>query len=206
MYFRGYVSDGSYLYQYRQQEYKRYPDFTHMHQLILQAKCGLVVLLQHAHAPTQQYTHKTSKSGKLKREQVHRQPGRLVPFSQNRLEGNMTNSKNDVVKFTTLEDTKTWQQITWLKVIIILYIMNVWCYVLVYTANYSHNYVPTDVRRILKFCCWWPCHCAVVSKKRQISMEEAIRVLWLSKHLICSVLWSWTCNFVSSNSVMRFLV
>ena len=114
---------------------------------------------------THTHTH-MCKSGKLKREQVRRRPGRLVPFSHNQLEGNMTNSKTGVIKFTTLEDTKTWQQITWLKVVIILYIMNVWWYILFYTANYSHNYVPTDIQRILKLCCWWPCHSAVVSKKK----------------------------------------
>jgi len=59
MYFRGYVSGGSYLYQYRQQEYKNYPGLTHTHQLNPQAKCGSTVSLQQAHAPTQQYTHKT---------------------------------------------------------------------------------------------------------------------------------------------------
>jgi hypothetical protein len=170
MYFRGYVSDGSYLYQYRKQEHKSSPDLTHMHQLTQQAKCRLAALLQHAHAPTQEYTHTTHthtcKSGKLKREQVHRLPGRLVPFSHNQLEGNMTNSMNGVIKSTTLEDKKTWQQIAWLKVLIILYIMNVWCYTLFYTANYSHNYVPTDIR-IFKLCCWWPCHCAIVAKKRR---------------------------------------
>jgi len=59
MYFRGYVSDGSYLHQYRQQEYKSYPDLTHMHQLIPQAKCGLTVFRPFAHAPTQQYKQHT---------------------------------------------------------------------------------------------------------------------------------------------------
>lgn len=132
-----------------------------------------------------QHTHPYVQSGKLKREQLHRHACRLVPFSHNQLEGNMTNSTTGVIKFTTLEDMKTWQKTSWLKVIIILYIMTVWCYILFYTANYSHNNVPTDIRRILKLCCWWPCHCDIVSKKRQLSIEVAIRVLWLSKRLIC---------------------